>query len=57
MTDEQKYATLNEVKHYETTEVRDEYQRIILNKGMIVDKDISNENVIFHRFKEKIILK
>ena len=41
MTDEQKYAALNEVKHYETTEVRDEYQRIILNKGMIVDKDFA----------------
>lgn len=29
----------------------------IIQAGMIVDKDISNENVIFHRFKEKIILK
>jgi len=29
----------------------------IIQAGMIIDKDISNGNVIFHRFKEKIILK
>ena len=39
MTEEEKYAELSKVKHYETTEVKDEYDRILLEKGAIVDKD------------------
>tara|TARA_A100001391_G_scaffold79662_1_gene51712 strand:+ start:480 stop:1469 length:990 start_codon:yes stop_codon:yes gene_type:complete len=39
MTEEEKYAELNKVKHYETTQVKDEYDRILLEKGAIVDKD------------------
>ncbi len=39
MTEEQKYAELTKVKHYETTEVKDEYDRILLEQGAIVDKD------------------
>lgn len=39
MTEEEKYAELTKVKHYETTEVKDEYDRILLEKGSIVDQD------------------
>ena len=39
MTEEQKYAKLNEVKHYETTAVKDQYDRSLLEAGLIVDKD------------------
>ena len=41
MTEEQKYAKLNEVKHYETIEVKDQYDRSLLEAGLIVDKDFT----------------
>ena len=41
MTEEQKYAKLNEVKHYETTTVKDQYDRSLLEAGLIVDKDFT----------------
>ena len=39
MTEEEKYAKLNEIKHYETTAVKDQYNRSLLEAGIIVDKD------------------
>ena len=39
MTEEQKYAKLGEIKHYETTAVKDQYNRFLLEPGLIVDKD------------------
>ena len=39
MTEEQKYAKLSEVRHYETTAVKDQYDRFLLEPGLIVDKD------------------
>ena len=44
MTEEQKYAELDKVKHYETIEVKDEYDRSLLKKGLIVDKDFKFES-------------
>ena len=41
MTEEQKYAKLGEVKHYETTAVKDQYDRFLLEPGLIVDKDFT----------------
>ena len=41
MTEEEKYAKLNEVKHYETTAVKDQYNRSLLEAGLIVDKDFT----------------
>ena len=41
MTEEEKYAKLNEVKHYETTAVKDQYDRSLLEAGLIVDKDFT----------------
>ena len=41
MTEEQKYAELNKIKHYETTAVKDQYDRSLLEAGLIVDKDFT----------------
>ena len=41
MTEEEKYAKLNEIKHYETTAVKDQYNRSLLEAGLIVDKDFT----------------
>ena len=38
MTEEQKYAELNKIKHYETTAVKDQYDRSLLEAGLIVDE-------------------
>ena len=39
MTEEEKYAELQKIKHYETTAVKDQYDRSLLEAGLIVDKD------------------
>ena len=38
MTEEQKYAELNKIKHYETTTVKDQYDRSLLEAGLVVDE-------------------
>ena len=41
MTDEQKYAALNEVKHYETTEVKNSSGVVIVKAGLTCESDYS----------------